>query len=61
MDATIDSKSLVDYEFKQRTGFDKRLSKELYKRELKKKMTNLTVSILPDSVVNVLRRMRAHE
>jgi len=56
-----DSKCLVDYEFKQRTDFDKKLLRELYKRELKKKMTNLTVSILPDSVVNVLRRMRKHD
>ena len=32
-----------------------------FKNELKKNMTNLTVSILPDSVINVLRRMRKHE
>ena len=56
-----DSKRLVDYEFKQRTDFDKKLLRELYKRELKKKMINLTVSILPDSVIKVLRRMRAHD
>ena len=57
----MDSKCLVDYEFKQRTDFDKKLLRDIYKRELKKKMTNLTVSILPDSVVNVLRRLRNHE
>jgi len=61
MDVIMNRKCLVDYEFKQRTDFDKKLLRDLYKRELKKKMTNLTVSILPDSVVNVLRKMRNHE
>ena len=57
----MDSKCLVDYNFKQRTEFDKKLLKELRKNELRKKMTKLTVSILPDSVVEVLRKMRNHE
>jgi len=53
----MDSKCLVDYEFKQRTDFDKKLLKELYKRELNKK--NI-VSILPDSVARVLSRSKAY-
>jgi len=57
----MDSKCLVDYEFKQRIDFDKKLLKKLYMKKLKKKVANLTVSILPDSVVNVLRRLRNHE
>lgn len=57
----MDSKCLVDYEFKQRTGFDKKLLKELYKNGLKKKMINITASILPDSIVKILRRIRKHE
>ena len=32
-----------------------------FKNKLKTNMANLTVSILPDSVVNVLRRMRNYE
>jgi len=33
----MDSKCLVDYGFKQRTDFDKKLLKKLYKNKLKKK------------------------
>ena len=57
----MDSKCLVDYEFKQRTDFDKKLLKELYKNRLKKKMINLTASILSDFIVKGLRRMRKYE
>ena len=57
----MDRKCLVDYEFKQRTDFDKKMLRELYKNKIKKNMIDLTVSILPDSVVHVLRRMRKHE
>ena len=56
-----DSKCFVDHEFKQGTDFDKKLLKELRKNELRKKMTKLTVSVLPDSVIEVLRKMRNHE
>lgn len=56
----MDSKCLVDYEFKQRTDFDKKLLKELYKDKLKTKMIDLTVSILPDSVVKALSRGKAY-
>jgi len=54
----MDSKCLVDYEFKQRTDFDKKLLRKLYKNKIKKKVIELTLSILPESVLNVLRRMR---
>ena len=53
----IDSKCLVDYEFKQRTDFDKKLLKELYKNKIKK-LIKLPFSILPNSIV---RRIRNHE
>ena len=56
----MDSKCLVDYRFKQRTDFDKKLLKELYKNKLKKKMIDLTVSILPDSIVRALSRGKAY-
>ena len=51
----MDSKCLVDYEFKQITDFDKRLLNEPYKNKFKKKIIKLTVSILPDFVVKILR------
>jgi radical SAM superfamily enzyme YgiQ (UPF0313 family) len=50
----MDSKCLVDYEFKQRTDFDKRLLRDLYK----KKMANLMISILPNFMVKVLKGMK---
>lgn len=56
-----DSKCFVDHEFKQGTDFDKKLLKKLRKNELRKKMTKLTVSVLPDSVIEVLRKMKNHE
>ena len=56
-----DSKCLVDYEFKERTSFDKKLLKELWKKELARKIINLTVSVLPDFAVNILRRIRNHK
>jgi len=53
----IDSKCLVDYEFKQRTDFDKKLLKELCKNKIKK-LIKLPFSIQPNSIV---RRIRNHE
>ncbi len=55
-----DSKCFVDYDFKQGTDFDKNLLKKLRKNTLKKKMTKLTGAILPDSVIEVLRKMKNH-
>jgi len=49
---------IVNYEFKQRTEFDKKLLKELRKKKIKKNIKNHIRSILPDSSVNILRRMR---
>lgn len=43
----MDSKSLVDYQFNQRTGYDKKLLRELNKSKFKKNMTKLVDSILP--------------
>lgn len=54
----IDSKNLVDYEFKGRTEFDKKLRDGLYKRAIKKKIRDLAVSVLPDPAVKVLRSGR---
>ncbi len=51
----MDSKNFVDYKFKQRTDFDKKLLKELYTNRLKKKITNLTDYILPNFMVKVFK------
>lgn len=50
----VDSKNLVDYEFKKRTDFDKKLLKLLYKRKFKRKI----VSILHNPIVKVLKRVK---
>ena len=56
----MDSKSLVNYDFKQRTNFDKYLLKEIHKKELKKKLRNLIYSILPDFIKKTLKKAKKH-
>lgn len=53
-----DSTCFVDYKFKQRTDFDKMLLKDLRKRELRKKIISLVISILPGFIVKALRRTK---
>jgi hypothetical protein len=45
----------------KRTDFDKILLKEMYHSELKKEMAKQVVSILSNSIINVLRMIRKHE
>jgi len=52
----IDSKQLVDYDFKQRTPFDVRLMKNLRTREAKKRAMHFAMSILPGGIKKKLRR-----
>jgi len=54
----MDSKDLVDYEFKQRTAFDEKLLKDLYKREMTKKVIHLAMSILPIGIKKHLRKSK---
>ena len=56
----MDSKCLVDYEFKQRTDFDKKLLKELYKKEFKEKVNSLITSILPNFAVKNFKVIKAY-
>ena len=48
----MDSKCLVDHEFKELTDFDKKLLRELHRIELKKKKIT---SWIPNSILNILR------
>jgi len=48
----MDSKHLVDYEFKQLTDYDKQLLKELYGIERKKRI----VSTVPNPILEILRK-----
>ena len=50
----MESKRLVDYEFKQQTDYDKQLLKELYRIESEKKI----VSSIPNSILNILRKTK---
>ena len=50
----MESKRLVDYEFKQLTDYDKQLLKELNRIEHKKKI----VSMIPNSILNILRKTK---
>ena len=52
----MDSKSLVDYEFKQRTDYDLRLMKELKKIETKNNIKNYIRRILPDFTVKFIKK-----
>ena len=54
----MDSRSLVDYEFKQRTDYDLRLMKELKKIEIKNNIKNYIRSILPDFAVNIIKNCK---
>jgi radical SAM superfamily enzyme YgiQ (UPF0313 family) len=54
----MDSKSLVDCEFKQRTEYDLRLMKELKKIEIKNNIKNYIRSILPDFAVNIIKNCK---
>lgn len=46
----IDSKHLVEYDFKQRTPFDERLLRELHYRETRRKVIHVAMSILPAGI-----------
>lgn len=46
----IESKNLVEYEFKQRTSFDLMMLKKLRKREMRRKILGFLTFILPDSI-----------
>lgn len=52
---------IVNYEFRQRTDYDLKLMKELHKIKLKKKILGLAKTILPDSAIDILRRIKKHE
>jgi hypothetical protein len=46
----IESKQLVDYDFKQRTPFDEMLLRRLHYREMRRRMMRFTMSVLPDGI-----------
>lgn len=54
----IDSKSLVDYEFKQRTEFDRELLSEIEKHKIKRKMKYIVSSILSPSTIKKLKKIK---
>lgn len=47
----LDSKSMVDYDFKQRTEFDRKLLKELRVKKIKRQLKN----VLPDWVISAIK------
>lgn len=49
----MDSKFLVDHEFKQVTDYDKKLMRELRRIEFKRRLTTLTFSILSNTIKKV--------
>ena len=53
----MDSKSLVDYKFKQRTDYDLKLMKKLKKVKIKKNIKKYIRSILPDFAVKFIKRL----
>ncbi len=53
----IDSSSLVDYKFKQRTDYDLKLMKKLKKVKIKKKIKEYIRSCLPDFAVKLIKRL----
>ncbi len=52
---------IINYKFKQRTDYDGKLLKELHKAKLKKKILSLAKTILPDSIIDILKRIKKHE
>lgn len=54
----MDSRSLVDYEFKQRTDYDLKLMKELKKVKIKKNIRKYVRSCLPDFAVKLIKNCR---
>lgn len=54
----MDSKDLVDYEFKQRTAFDEKLLKDLHQREMRRKVIHLAMSLLPGGIKKNLRKSK---
>jgi radical SAM superfamily enzyme YgiQ (UPF0313 family) len=53
----IDSSSLVDYKFKQRTDYDLKLMKKLKKVKIKKNIKEYIRSCLPDFAVKLIKRL----
>lgn len=54
----MDSRSLVDYEFEQRTDYDLRLMKELKKVKIKKNIKKYVRSCLPDFAVKLIKNYK---
>jgi hypothetical protein len=54
----MDSRSLVDYEFEQRTDYDLRLMKELKKVKIKKNIKKYVRNCLPDFAVKLIKNCK---
>ena len=48
----------MDYNFKQRTEFDRELLKEIEKHKIKRKMKNAVVTTLSPSLIKRLKRIK---